>query len=216
MKRETWGLIIIGFIFLLIGVPFAGIGWWLGNQAEALAQKPVFTMASLATSPPGQAGTLEGRIAERNPLQFRTFVAYLGERYDGEDCDDDGCDSIWTEIERQAPPLLLDLPAGRLQIVNADYQLESLPVTWQTSDDLVEYQTVRYRGFEIGSPVFVVGRTARAGDTPAFTAELIAGGDRASYLAGQRFEARLFFWLGTLFSLIGAGAIGWFLYKLAR
>lgn len=206
MKNKR-GLIVFGAIFFVAGLPFVWVGWYLGNEADRLTQLPVFTLAELTQSGPGLAGTLEGRIAERNELHFRTFVAYVQERYDGEDCDDDGCEAIWTVIERRTPPLLLDLSEGRLPIINNSYYFESMPVTWQASEDLVAYETTRYRGFEIGSPVFVVGTTARAGDAPAFTAEFIAGGDRADYLANQRFEARLFFWMGALFSLIGVGAV---------
>ena len=210
---DLWKQILFGAIFFVVGLPFIGVGWHQANEADRLNDLPLFDLASLTQSGPGLAGTLEGKIAERNALPFRTFVAYVQERYEGEDCDDDGCDSIWSEIERQTPPLLLDLPEGRVRVINDTYYLTSFPVTWQASEELVAYETTRYQGFEIGSPVFVVGATARDGDTPAFSAEFIAGGDRAAYLADQRFGARLFLGLGALFSLIGVGSVGWLFFK---
>ncbi len=209
MKKGGWGFLIFSFVFLTVGIIFAVVGWNISRQAEELARQPLLDRAALAEGPPGRAGVIEGRVAERNPLQFRTFVGFIRETYQGEDCDDDGCEAIWYENERVWPPLWLDLPGGRVKIINGDYMVTNTTVAWESTERRVAYETVRYRGFEINDHLFAVGQVAPADGGPTFQAESLAGGTRDDQVFSDRVGGGIFLGVGLLFTLIGAGVIGW-------
>jgi len=226
-SRIMPGLIfaVIGTIFLGVGLAIYGSSLDLRQQIDRAEALPLLTLDQLANRPAGTEALLEGKIAERNPLHAEGFVAYIRSEYRGERCtrDDDGyqdCESVWSEDEWQTPELWLDLAAGRAQVVNTNYELQNAPVTWQSTDTLIEYQTKRYRGFKINSPVLAGGVVARSNQAPAFAAKFIYGGTRQSYLADQRSQAGslgtmgfVFGGLGGLFVLIGGGLIWFFNFK---
>jgi hypothetical protein len=199
------------------------------------------TVELLDESLVGQEAVLEGRLSERNPLQFQSFIAYTRRKYGGEDCrtvfddddlddDDYECRAIWVEDERVTPPLWLDVAGGRVRIANDDYDIQNSPVSWQSSDQLVENETKSYEGFKIGSPIFARGKVIRDsalsldsalskdGAGLALEAEFVYGGDRGSYLANQQGAAYVFYWLGLVFSLIGGllvlSQVGWWVASL--
>ncbi len=213
LERMNWILCSVGAIFLLVGIPFVWIALSTTQAVNQLEQLPALSATLLADSAVGQVGVIEGRISERNPLQFRTFVAYIRQVYEGEKCtrDDDRekCEAIWTEDERITPPLWLDLPDGRVHIINSDYTLKNARATWQSTTGLVAYETRSYRGFEINDPVFAVVQVVLEAEDRAFKAEFISGGDQTTYVTGERTLARIFFWLGLVISLVGTLLLGW-------
>jgi hypothetical protein len=191
-----------------IGLVTAWLGFSTRREATAVEQLPAFASltALRQANPSGQVG-LEGKISENNQIFTQRFVAYIREVYEGEECrrDDDGnrdCESVWRENGRETPPLWLDLSDGRVRVVNDDYHLQ-YPTTWQDQERLIDYQTQRYMGLEIGSPVFVKGQLTPNGETSDFQAEFVAGVDRAGYLAGQRQEAMGLFLFGGIFGGVG-------------
>lgn len=218
----------IGALFLLVGV---GLLLWGNSQAQAIEQAAsgpvVRSVAELSQASSGTVVTLEGKLAERNPLLERDFVAYISRQYRGERCvtptpDNDNfddppqCEAIWVEVKRETPPLWLDLSGGRAQLANRDYRLEQPAGVWQSTEALVKDQTLRYEGFKINDPVFIQGTVASASAaTPTLTAEFIFGGDSEAYFAGQRRSNSVLFFLGVAFSIVGAvcaiigGAIWW-------
>lgn len=199
--------LIFGLVFLFLGVLFLFIGYRTGQDAEALAALPIFDLAALESQPVGTEGVIEGRIAERNPLQFETLVAYIQTQYQGEDCDDDGCQSIWTEQERVVPPLWLDLTGGRVKINNSGYALYQTSTVWETSEQWVAYETLRYSGLVINDAVFAVGRVAPVDGGPNFEADTLYLGRRDAQVTADRFTGQVLFWLGLALSLIGGGCL---------
>lgn len=204
-----------GWILLLLGTVFGGVGLfviWLGFsirwETTAVEQLPAFSsMTALQQANPSGQVVLEGKISENNQIFTQAFVAYIRKIYEGEECtrDDDGnrdCKSIWTENERETPPLWLDLSDGRVRVMNEDYQLE-YPTTWQDTEQLIDNHTQQYLGLKVSSPVFVKGQLTTSGETAAFQAEFVAGVDRVGYLAGQRRGATLVFIFGGIFGLVG-------------
>lgn len=206
-SNKGGGIWLFCIIFIIIGGIFTWLGWLAGQEADRLAGIPVLDLAALRAASPGAIAVIEGRIAERNPLQHQTLVAFIQEQYQGEDCDDDGCDAIWREQQRATPPLWLDLPGGRAQIINDGYYMQNPTAGWESTPNRIAYKTIRYQGFEINDQVFAEGRVAPATDeAPAFEATFLSGGTQAWRIADQRFIGRLFFWLGLLFVTFSLGA----------
>ena len=224
----NWILCLVGGGFLIIGVPFVWIGSTLNQETDKVAALPVLTVALLDENLIGQEAVLEGRLSERNPLQIQSFIAYTRREYQGQDCrtvfddddlddDDYECRAIWVEDERVTPPLWLDVAGGRMRVTNSDYAIQNGPVSWQSSEQLIENETKSYEGFKIGSPIFARGKVIRD-DGLALEAEFVYGGDRASYLASQQSGASVFYWVGLIFSLIGGllvlSQVGWWIASL--
>ena len=215
-KAGGWIFVFIGTLFLLIGLGIVWVGFSTRSQVNNLGSQPLWKLSDLQTGSVGASGVFEGQVSENNPLLFRGFVAYWQELYEGEDCsrDSDGdtdCTSIWTLQARQIPPISLDLPAGRVKIINADYAI-LYPTTWQNQAHLVEFVTKRTSGLEVGHPVFVKATLGSAGETPTLQAEFVAGLNRADYLAAERVSALGFLIFGGIFALVGGGLLfGWIL-----
>jgi hypothetical protein len=198
----------VGTIFLAVGLYFVWVSFDVSRQIDQIESLPVLSLSQLNDTPLGTEAVIEGSVAERNPLHVNGFVAYVSFEYQGERCttDDDGyqdCEDIWLQQESLTPNLWLDLPGGRARLSNTDYYVENAPVTWQTTETLVEYETLEYEGFKINNPVFIVGTVAKNGDIPAFNAEFIYGGDRDTYLSDERDDANGLFWFSIAFSTFG-------------
>jgi hypothetical protein len=167
---------------------------------------------------------LEGKISERNPFQFRPFVAYVRREYQGQRCENDlndddddlDCEEVWVEDERVTPPLWLDLSGGRAKLANADYQIQYPAFTQQSTPTLIARETKSYQGFRIGDPVFVTGQVVSGAEGPELKASLVAGGNRASYLANSRREAGIFTWIGGGFAVVGGLLLAYLVYSLLR
>jgi hypothetical protein len=201
-----------------LGVIFAGVGVallfffapLLNQEAERVETLPSLSAAAVAAGPPGREGLLEGRISERNPTYFRSFVAYVRYEYRGQD--KDGADQ-WVEDERVTPALWLDVPGGRVQLENNTYSLQGDLIRWQAEpllrwDSFSQEGTKSYRGIERGNSVLAVGTVVEGAAGHLFRAELLYRGTRTSYSEGQRSSARLVGWLGGAFSLIGLILLG--------
>ena len=209
MKIEKLILPALGFIFAGIGAALLGYFVpWLNQAATRIEGLAPLTAVLLANSPPGQTGLVEGRISERNPTQFRLFVAYVRYEYQGED--EDG-DSQWVEDERVTPPLLLDLPGGRVQLENSDYDLQGNLIEWLSEPNLTWDRVKRegtksYRGFERGNSVLAVGAIVERAKEREFRAEWLYSGTRTEYLEAQHSSAEVTNWIGWVFILIGVVA----------
>ncbi|MCB0209218.1 MAG: hypothetical protein KDJ52_07805 [Anaerolineae bacterium] len=208
-------LIFVGVIFLIIGVVFTLVGLGVRRESSRLESLPLLTAAEISASNDGLVAGVDARIAERNDLQYEGLVAYVREEYRGEKCSttDDDCEAVWAVDERVTPPLWLDAPDGRFQVINNDYTLQNGPVVRQTDSRLVKNATKVYHGFMIGNPVFVVGHVVAGHDSPAFYADTIYSGDSASHLSDTRMVGIVFFWLGIFFCLIGLVFFGYAFLK---
>lgn len=215
MKRKSrlmnaWYILgFIGLVFGLVGFILVSCSSSFDQEANRLAQLPKLNATELRQGPSGQESIIEGRISERNRIQFQTFVAYRSELYQGQKCkkDDQGyerCEPVWVQAEQITPALWLDLPDGRVQLANTDYTLANLPITWQSTPQLEAGQTKRYSGFAMGNPIFALGTATGAGEQLQFKATLLGGGDANSYIAGQRDLARFTLYFGGIFILIGS------------
>ena len=198
----------IGGIFLLVGLLIVWQSFNRSQEIDQIAALPLLNVAQLNNTPTGTEAVIEGKIAERNPLYTNGFVAYTNYEYQGERCteDDDGyqdCEDIWVEQEYLTPILWLDLSDGRARLHDTEYLIEGAPVTWQTTETLLEYKTLKYEGFKIGNPVFAKGTVVKNGDGPAFDAEFIYGANRETYLSDQRNGTSSMFWTGVAFSSLG-------------
>lgn len=185
----------LGAIFIIVG---GGVAWLLprfiyreANRVEALVS---ITATNLEDVPVGGEALIEGHISHRNPIQTRGFVAYITE---GREVDEDG-DEHWWELDRATPPLLLELPDGVVQIENSSYGFRDTRPTVRSGD-------VRYEGFAIGDPVIAVGVLASRTEPLQITADFIAPGTQASYVASQRNSVLLVRVVGVVFVALGVG-----------
>ncbi|HXV43733.1 MAG TPA: hypothetical protein VEC96_11780 [Anaerolineae bacterium] len=224
MKIERAILPALGLIFISVGLALLLFFMPSLNQAaERVESLPSLTAATLAQGPPGREGLLEGRISERNPTYFRDFVAYVRYEYQGRDNDNDN-EVRWVEDERVTPPLLLDLPGGRVQLENSNYDLQGDLIQWQTEptltwDNFSREGTKSYYGVERGNAVVALGTVVEGAAGRLFRAEWLYRGARTAYIEGQRGSARVVGWLGGVFSFIGAGILGlgvWLWLRLGK
>lgn len=212
-KFVTLFLSLFGGLFVLVGLGLLLLNTRLSAATEQAAALPLLNAAQLSQGSPGAVAMIEGKIAERNSLHAEGFVVYLRQRYQGEQCDVQSgtatpkCEAVWTEEERITPPVWLDLPDGRVRLANADYALQHPPAVWQSTETLIEDETVRYEGFKINSPVFAQGTVMVDGTASVFKADFLYGGDRDAYFADQQSANKLVFWLGVAFTIIGSGVL---------
>lgn len=204
---------LFGGIFLLVGLGLLLAGARLSEATRQAATLPLLNAAQLSQAPPGAMVMIEGKIAERNPLHAEGFVVYLLRLYQGERCSSQGgtatpkCEAVWTEKERVTPPVWLDLADGRVRLANADYALYHPPAFRQSTETLIQDETLRYEGFKINSPVFAQGTVVVDGTGSAFKADFLYGGSRDAYFSDQRSASNVFFWLGVAFSGVGGGVL---------
>jgi hypothetical protein len=165
----------------------------LRERADRLSELEPLSAVVLADSAPGREALVEGRISRQNDIARYGLVAYSYERRER---DTDG-DYEWKTYRHETPPLLIDLPNGRIQ-VERDYDLQSLP-----SSNNHRNGNERYRGLKHGDAVLVVGTVARTLEIPRINAEFVAGGTRDSYIASQRNAAHIFSIIGWVVSGIG-------------
>jgi hypothetical protein len=204
---------LFGGIFLLIGLGLLVTSARLSQATRQAAALPLLNAAQLSQAAPGAAAMIEGKIAERNTLHAEGFAAYLHRLYQGERCSSQGgtatpkCEAVWIEEERVTPPLWLDLPDGRIRLANADYALQHPPAVWQSTENLIKDQTIRYEGFKINSPVFAGGTVVIDETGSAFKADFLYGGSRDAYFSDRQSASNVFFWLGVAFTAVGGGVL---------
>jgi hypothetical protein len=193
-------------IVLLLGVVFTGMGFvfallmpnMVREQIERLSSLEPLPAVVLADSAPGREVLAEGQISIQNEAVQHGLVAYVYERYEN---DPEG-EQEWRAYRYETPPLLIDLPDGRIQ-VERDYNLRRLPSsnTHRNGDE-------RYRGLKNGDAVLVVGTIAPTLEIPRINAEFVAGGTRDAYIESQRNAAHMMRILGWIFSGIGLVILG--------
>jgi hypothetical protein len=154
------------------------------------------TATDFKNSVPGHQVVIEGHVSKHTPVQFRQFVAYIRQEYQGKN--DTG--SRWSEAFRVTPPLLLALPDGLIQIKNNDYNIERFSIIWQEG-------TERYLGFKVSNPVLAVGVVVQGVEGKALEAKWIYGGTSAEYINDLRMEQRLMFWFGLSMLVTGVIAV---------
>jgi hypothetical protein len=195
--------------FLACGFGCAGVALlggltpYFDRERARVERLQPLSAAELAGSPPGREVLIEGRISRSNQARFREFVAYRQDVYNGRRCEDNNRTCL--EFERLvAPPLLLEVPDGRVQLANEGYALRRPTVHWHDYDytprrDPTTGEPSRsYRGLAVGDVVVVVGTVAATGGGPAIAAEWVAGGTRAEYLASVREPAADVFRFGVM------------------
>jgi hypothetical protein len=168
------------------------------EQADRLNSLEPLSAVALADSAPGREVLAEGQISIQNEVVRHGLVAYIYERYES---DTDG-NREWKAYRFETPPLLIDLPDGRIQ-VEQDYNLQRLPSS-NTHRDGDE----RYRGLKNGDAVLVVGTLAPTLEIPRINAEFVAVGTRDAYIESQRNAAQMMSTIGWVFSGIGLVILG--------
>lgn len=198
-------LVLFGLLFVALGV-FMGV--FVAGDARASAERAerltLANAAALEGAPAGAELLVEGQVSPRNQAHFRDFVAYVREEFRGADTNGD---EKWAEDERVTPPLLLEA-GGAVRLANADYRLEGPHERWQEEglnwSSRTEEGTKRYRGFVAGRPAIAIGTAQPGAEGNELHAELVYGGTRAEYIAGQRASAGIFPWVGLAVGLAGA------------
>lgn len=205
-------LFVLGGVFLIAGV---GVGHFAAQSSRAAAERAERlaprNVAQLARATPGDTLLVEGRVSERNPAQFRDFVAYVREEYRGDD--EDG-DAQWVQDEAVTPPLILELTDDSV-LLDGGYSIEAPRTVWQETQTLrwngfSGEGTKRYRGVRAGDTLMVIGVVARGAEMPQLRPEVVYGGTRDQYIAAQQSAAAFLPWLGAIFAIVGIvlGGIG--------
>lgn len=209
-----------GLIFVIGGISVGIFTTRTAQQAaERAARLPAATVQDIERSAIGAEVLVEGVIDARNPTRVRSFVAYVREEYRGIDTTDNR--EVWKEDERWTPPLIIQVADGVVWMANDTYRIEEPPVQWQESDRL-EWNgfsgegTKRYRGFEVGNVVTVLGRVIDELEGRAIETEFVFGGTRDQYLAYQRTTAALTPIAGLISGGIGIALILGGLWLLIR
>jgi hypothetical protein len=97
--------------------------------------------------------------------------------------------------------LNIDTSEGTARISSSSYRLSSPRHTVTRGDR-------RWRGFKAGDPVMALGIIRSAG----LNASVLHGGNKESYVSGQRLQATMLFWVGIMLvigTVISAGVYAW-------
>lgn len=202
---ERWVLLVFWLCFGSIGAVTMKVGADVTNNVAHFEQLQLLTATSFEDSVPGREVAIEGLVSIRTPVQFRQFVAYIRQEYQGGD-------EAWSDDLRITPPLLLVLPDGLIQIKNNYYDIERFSLTWQEDTYLIRKSatnegTKRYRGFEVGSPVLAVGVVVQGVKGKALEAKWIYGGTSTEYINDLRFQGQLMLWFGLCILATGVIAV---------
>ena len=154
---------------------------WINRENARLAALPRLGTEALNASGVGLEAAVEGVIPQTQPRQYREFVAFVREQASmGRDPR-----GQWVELGRVTPPLQVLMAGGAvMRVFNNNYDIRN-PITTFTDSVLVTNGTTRYRGFEVGHKVVVVGKTAREGGSMGMDADFVAAGTLDDYTSGQ-------------------------------
>jgi hypothetical protein len=160
---------------------------YAASAARAERLQPV-SAAALADSAPGREVLLEGRVSDRTPAVYRSFVAYVREEYRSDQLNLSGGDDSprWEVVERVTPPLVVALPDGEARIANDNYVFDTTAFTVREAEPTLTKGAVQSRGYRAGDPVLAVGTVVDAGGERAIDAEFVYAGTRAAYIAEMR------------------------------
>ncbi len=193
-------------IFLILDTPA------YARRLERAEQLRPSSAAALVASAPDREVLLEGRISSRNQASFEDFVAYVHEQYRDEAFDGDHLQA-WVEVARATPPLWITLADGDVRIANHDYVFDSTPVTKILAEPTATKGAVQVRGYQVDSPVLVIGHVMPGG---AVKAEFLYGGSRADYMADMRAAGSRSLPLGIVFLVVGLVAMATSAYQIRR
>jgi hypothetical protein len=178
MKR-----VLIVVACLLPWTPF--IALWLNNSTLSpdgarIEQLQSVTLEQLEALPIGSEVLIEGQIDPRTPAQFRSFVAYVRE----DPMIDNDLSIYWSRAEQVAPPLWIELAGSLVRVINRDYELQRPTTTWPPGNS--GRASSRWAGLQAGDPVIASGRLVSKADGYEITANLVAGGTRAEFVAAYQ------------------------------
>lgn len=200
-------------VLFLCGALLCGLtGLWASARAASRVQRlTVVTKATLGEARPGEDVLVEGHISNWNPAGPFGLVAYVREgreiAYDEEGRPEP---RSWSVEERVTPQLLLELSDGVLLVGNDDYAMEDTRVIdekepGQSSDAFV----TRYKGIVAGDSVIAVGVVATGAEPAQITADFVARGTQASYVARQRSGGAIFCAFSIVVGAIGSTILLW-------
>jgi hypothetical protein len=210
-------LVLFGLGFIALGY-FVGVGMAGDSQAQVARAEQLLAAdaAGVASSAVGTELLVEGRLSSANPAGFRDYVAYVREEFRGVE---QNSMERWVEDERLTPPLLVEA-VGVVRLANEDYQLLGPHERWQEEglnwSRREQEGTKRYRGWLAERPVMVIGTVTQGAEGNQLRAELVFGGTRAEYIAGEGSAAGFFPWIGAGMALLGGALVvlgGWVLRR---
>lgn len=194
-KADYSGYLILAACALIPVLLIAGslVGNFTATtKVASQIERDLTTLASADRSAPGARAFVTGTIAKDSKPLFRSFVAYVEERYGSRP----GlrATSEWLLVATHRQPLAIDTAAGPVKITNAAYHLsEAGPSTgmtviadWDHVDARIKQSPStfegarRWRGLVGGGPATAVGTVTAKG---VFVAEYVIGLSRADVLA---------------------------------
>lgn len=195
---------------LLIAASLVG-NFTATTKVASQIERDLTTLASADRSAPGARTFVTGTIAKESKPLFRSFVAYVEERYGSRP----GlrATSEWLLVATHRQPLAIDTAAGPVKITNAAYRLsEAGPSTGVTV--IADWDHVgarikqspstfegarRWRGLVGGGPVTAVGTVTAKG---VFVAEYVVGLSRVDVLARLGHSTSITSYLITALALL--------------
>ena len=190
-----------GVLILTLALPAARV------RADAAESLPVVSVVGARDHRMGARVLLEASIAADAPTPFGEFVAFSRSEFRG--WKDEGARrrEQWAMQEVVAPPLTLADAGATLLVVNAGYDMQREPHTWQSTETLEHAMfgasTQRVVGFHRGDRVTLEG-VLDDGDTGrVIQAAVLAGGGSADYVASLQGEVPTLRILGSIFSGVG-------------
>ncbi len=183
-----------GIVLFLAGILLAfAVPVMMNQQADRVERMTPLSAVILDDSAPGRVVLVEGQISDRNATQYRSFVAY---RFEERVRDADG-DYTWRTRSTVTPPLLIDLPDGRIQ-VSEGYSLNNLP-----NDNTIRERNDRYKGLVAGDEVVIIGTVVDGLELPEISADFVASGTQQEYVDNQRTGAWIALFVGVMISAVG-------------
>jgi hypothetical protein len=201
-------LLGIGLSFLGVGVGVGVFGARAARAHVAMVEKLTpLSAAALEDQASGADALVEGIVSPRNPVVFRSFVAYAREELDVTiDSDGDRRES-WRSDGQVTPRLALEA-GGVVMLGNEGYSIERGHEVWYDEATLgfnnqPRDGSERYFGLIAGMPVTAVGTVADGQEGKELDAKTLFGGTRAEYLASQREGAAFMPIFGAIFGACG-------------
>ncbi len=206
-------LVVLGLGALVMAGFAAWIGWTSRSAAAKLRRLPAIDSDGLETVSAGEAGFLEGRLADHNAVDEHGFVFHTRSRLVGlkqqrgaTPASSSSTEPIWRTISVTTPTLWVETAEDTFRIIGryAVTYLGSDPSVW-TTETLVVGETERIDGLPRGHRVTVVGTVVGDAEGRAILAERVVSGDRDSALDGD--DAATTFGLAAALVLAVAGVV---------
>lgn len=193
-------LILFAGLAAVLGAVAGMIGWTSGREARRISALPRLSAADVEPAASGREGIVEGRISEANPTLTKGFVFQFRSRFAGWRQEDEGKRATWTSVDKELPPLVLDVDGHDVRISgNYAVTFRGSDPSWVSTETLQEGVSEKYEGLRHGAPVTVVGTVASGDGGTVFQAERLVSGDFDDFLSGEESATR--------FGLIAAGVL---------